>query len=941
MVKLVKDKKDYKKLLGSSINDRIIAFLKDETIIYNCKKMTKKSLFSYAEIIYIISNFKISSSQLYNLLLELKDNDIIGYFYKFTYKDKYFLLQLVDRIKDKSKATLALYKLGLLDYNDIEEYIVDYNENNLYELVKYSLDVSDKGPLFHVRMSDILDLSFKNKYDSIFDLCVSNQDVFEMDFFKYLNDEVKLKWIDTYFKIHGPKKELIEYFNMNFFQQAEDMILSDEYYEYLIDAYIKYYKLNEENFNKLFYSFNYCVFKYCYIRNFRKIVNLEPDKLDKILDLFTVENTTLDLDTLNTLSNAFLQRKFRIVMKETYNYFGYFEEMINSDLYSAESILHLIRHMLYEYPTLYKFFENYDLNKFAIELKAGNKEYIDILHSSVQDYIKYSREKYIQENLRDFYNDLNIEKVVDRGWWKKEFLYSKSINELLRDFKELVNNTDYLSKYREFVYSDSFINIIRFRINSRNAILSEQEKKLLRDFEYLLNELYEVKKYEYKIYSDTKVIYQPVHASNYDMLDVISDLDANCISDNLLDDDELLGKLYAYLNKYKFLGWSDTFNGVIGSCDLNCEASTIASLINNFSRISKEIDNNATLTEVIDYCECYDSKSKKYLTLFESEDYKYIVINGGNYRADRPKTYRLEKCKELLLEGYRKECITVPPIDKNYQTNSNKTINVVLGNSTNPVNLTVGERTSSCLRCGGGFNDLFEFCIKDKNGFHIIFNDPNTGRFISRVSGIRNGNTLFLNELRHSVHEGYSDDDLIDILNKAIIDIVNITSKTKNPIENVIITSDYAFKKYNNLSVPNNIDNTHHAFYGQRFNLNANGDCIKLYPKNKPLSYDFYDDPEPFMTQRDKIKRYDNPADANEAIARIEMIDLLLSYTDLKLIKDEVDYDIVYAFVGEDWYVYFDSNNIPHKYIMRNSINKERAMSEIESLNLELDRGLV
>ena len=51
--------------------------------------------------------------------------------------------------------------------------------------------------------------------------------------------------------------------------------------------------------------------------------------------------------------------------------------------------------------------------------------------------------------------------------------------------------------------------------------------------------------------------------------------------------------------------------------------------------------------------------------------------------------------------------------------------------------------------------------------------------------------------------------------------------------------------------------------------------------------------------------------------------------------------DVKYAYVGEDWYVYFDSNNISHKYIMSNSINKERAISEIDSLNIELDRGLV
>ena len=939
MVKLVNNKNDYRNLLGSSLGDRIKAFTKDDTLAYNCKKILKKSLFSHAEIVYIINNIKINSEQLYNLLLELKDNDIIGYFYKFTYNDKYYVLQLVDKIQDKKKATLELFKLGLMDFSDISEYLSYYDEKTLYEYVSYAITVANKSPFFNINMTDILEYAFMNGYDSVFDLFVSSQNVFDISYFQYFDTEMKLKWIDTYFKLYGPKKEYIEYFNFNFFQRADDLILSDEYYEYLLDAYVNYYHLNEENFNKLFYMYNYCAVKYCSYKNFQKFVNMPSDKLDKVLDLFTIENTTLDLDALNTISNSFLQREFRIKNNEICNYFDYFEEIINNPFYHAESLKHFIGRMLFDFPSLQKYFKNYNLDDFVIELKNGNKEYLNIIHECVQDYIRFHREKYVQDNLKNFYDDLEIDKIVERNWWKKDYIYNTPLNEVLSDFKELVKD-EKLSKYKSFVYSNSFTRIHKFKYNYRNVTLTDDEKKMLKDYEYLLNELYEIKKYDYKVNYDTKVIYLPGHASNYDMLDIICEINPKCVINNVLDNDELYDKLYKYLNKYRFLGWSKTFNYVFGRCDIDFGPSTVGCLINYFNKINREIEKGSSLTETIDYCDCYDAKSKKYAVLFGREDYKLIVANAGNYRASRSKVYRIENCKKLLLDAYRKQYISVPPIDKNYVTDTNKTINVVIGNSTNPMNLTYGERTSACLRCGGIFNDLFEFCIRNKNGFHIRFSDPITGKFISRVSGIRNGNTLFLNELRNSKHEEYSNDDLYDCLNKVADDIVSISSKSKYPIENVIITSDYALKGYENLSVPNNIENTHDAFFGMRFNLNPNGKCIKLYPKGKDLNYTFLEDTVDYRTQRDKIIKYENMIKASAAIARIEMIDKLLSGIDIKMISDHVKYDIREAYVGEDWYVYIDNNDEIHTYIMNNSINKDRAQEEINMLNLEMDRGL-
>ena len=65
------------------------------------------------------------------------------------------------------------------------------------------------------------------------------------------------------------------------------------------------------------------------------------------------------------------------------------------------------------------------------------------------------------------------------------------------------------------------------------------------------------------------------------------------------------------------------------------------------------------------------------------------------------------------------------------------------------------------MRSFGKGDNLFRFCNLDPRGFHITFTDEE-GNYLSRVSGFRNGNTVFLNELRYSVDGRYSNEDVRD-----------------------------------------------------------------------------------------------------------------------------------------------------------------------------------
>ena len=149
--------------------------------------------------------------------------------------------------------------------------------------------------------------------------------------------------------------------------------------------------------------------------------------------------------------------------------------------------------------------------------------------------------------------------------------------------------------------------------------------------------------------------------------------------------------------------------------------------------------------------------------IFGEDNFKLITLNPPLNRANSLRQERRENSLVNYIRCFNREKVAIPSFDEEIDINTKK-INAVVGNFTNPINLTLGERTGSCMRSGGIGDDLYNFCLKDNNGFHIIFNDSETGEFISRASGFRNGNTVFLNQLRESVLDKYNSNKVIILL---------------------------------------------------------------------------------------------------------------------------------------------------------------------------------
>ena len=230
------------------------------------------------------------------------------------------------------------------------------------------------------------------------------------------------------------------------------------------------------------------------------------------------------------------------------------------------------------------------------------------------------------------------------------------------------------------------------------------------------------------------------------------------------------------------------------------------------------------------------------------------------------------------------------------------------------------------MRIGGAGESLFEFCLTNENGFHVSFNDPKTGELVSRVSCFRNGNTLFLNQLRYSLNDKYENKDIIEACKIFSKKMIELTRNSKYPIENVIASNGYALEHESIVNI--NCDDIQKGlpdFYsdiGEYAVIMASTTEPFTPIKTGPSSVEKY----PII--RSKVKKYEGKR-ANAAIKHIEGVDLFYSGYEPENINIE-NRKVEVAFVGEDWYVARLIDGQIISYIEENSLNKLEAKRELD-----------
>lgn len=153
--------------------------------------------------------------------------------------------------------------------------------------------------------------------------------------------------------------------------------------------------------------------------------------------------------------------------------------------------------------------------------------------------------------------------------------------------------------------------------------------------------------------------------------------------------------------------------------------------------------------------------------------------------------------KELVCQMSKRSSSTVPYVSGVYLN-----YKYSMYDSLDRDMLICGIDTNSCFKVGGVDNDFLHYCALNKNGFVIKIID-NFGNFVGKASGFRNGNVVYINQLR-SIYDiggnsydgiGISEkEEIIMTLKKVCEDIVTTSwanSDESDKIDFVFVTKSY------------------------------------------------------------------------------------------------------------------------------------------------------
>ena len=889
---------------------------------------------------FIILNQKKNGSLLdiYQIksILEIMDDELkltcLDIFLKnglITEKDKYSVESIFKIFPDDSKPEVLdfFYKYDkerkLVDSYVISKIIMTYSEDKRLGKFKELVLGSD----------DYSDFQVINYFDDLdFRFTALN---FEIQFVLSVVKDEKLK--DEFYK------KLERYLNW-YMDHNRKFPNGDKVYSDLISLYADLKNVNEDNLVKFIGRFGYVSLMYLDSENVRNAINLDADKFQLFLSIFDKNNVNLDNDVLNTICNSILQREFIFENRDDYSIFSTIDTLLKKgDSQSLEIVKDNIL-MMSEVVNIHKILKKYDLSldEFLRKFLDGNDGMLDILHQITNQYIMKKREKYVKGRLTNINDELDLNKKYERNFIKKKYIATTSRSEIGRALRFDIDKkilTPIQLELLESWWSVGGIldSVIDYKKSPNDHPLNPEYKKYLKPFDELLNILYENDKLKDPTNDpNAKYVYYPKNVDSEYLLGIITELDIGQIDKFLLSDRDLLQKLISLFSKYKMLGWNKTFVALEDKADFTFDESTISGIIGYFYKIYPELKDDSagvSLTKLISYGNCYSSSSKKYSLLFGQDDFKLLAANSGKNKASMPRYKRLKLATSHIINMYQKTKVSIPSFDGNITLSNGKVINAVVGNATNMRNMTMGERTNSCLRVGGAFYDLFKFCLNDENGFHICYNDPMTDKFISRVSGIRNGNTLFLNELRTSELATYSDDDCVEVTRKIAKMLVDKTRDSEYPIENVVITSDYAMEPYASEKQSLELQDRDQALYGLHHNLDNEGKAIVLASSKDDnglveikLGKEFV---EHYSIQRDKIREYNGRDSAIQRMIQLQMIDKLLKGIPLDEIDVDLDFDVVKCISGEDFYISIDSMGNIQEFVLEKSKNKTKAFDEM------------
>jgi hypothetical protein len=381
--------------------------------------------------------------------------------------------------------------------------------------------------------------------------------------------------------------------------------------------------------------------------------------------------------------------------------------------------------------------------------------------------------------------------------------------------------------------------------------------------------------------------------------------------------------------------------------------------IKDYIRVKENEPINIPITpyKILKYSTIYSSIANYYKIILGMEDFELVKRNDPDNAAHANQIDRLERTSRMQIKMMQLDEVTIPsfisePVVSKTDEPTKK-IQVIVANRADSRNLTHGERTGACMRAYGFANDLFTFCNTDPRGFHITFVDPETNEYISRVSGFKNGNTVFLNQLRESVHRKYSTEDVVIACRQIAQELIERSKDSSMPIENVVASSGYALRGHEQQHLSeHNIgagvyigykDVTSYAVVLATTGTNGKAVPLKLDGENQPIYKPVRLLPQEYVgskitnTTKVLIQRINA---LKECIANSENPE---HFKTLDLDYEIMQTEYIHIIIGQDWYVALDSQgNLTHNIAIQNERSVEElneALAKMSKRKEELEKA--
>jgi len=626
-------------------------------------------------------------------------------------------------------------------------------------------------------------------FEPIFKMCAekrwiehrnSNQDLYENIFGKIcaqLKKDLSFNEVIRSLKFLGNMKyalgkkydtlllEMEKYYDIYHSENSDKIKNSQNSKDIIASLSALYVSISKENFKKeLFDDYNEMIMPYFSI-NLKHPVVAKMARETAQKEEFSYRYKTDDLATSKFINELISKYSLTTSKKLV-------EQMINLFILQGRSKIESI----IDAPIYYQEYKDYE--KTIKLIRRLNHGYISIDGPEVNNYKKLIRfdkitKQYYYYGLQ--FDDFDIEEFNE--YYKNEQIFEKIKKEIMTFVKSIkVENQD---------IDKSFIETLNSKFSFNDKYFSFDSKCLVTYF--VMSDLLDLCMDKYNGFIPDGFINDGAYQMLY----------------NLIIQNALIWLLLFQEHNVKDIILDDY--DVTSNCFIE-----IINNINDIFNLAKKAKLNGTYENIVLLNEICQLASIDTIAILGADIVSQLCTNKEYTNGDE--LLILSKAKELVALMTIKDKSTVPYISG--ETNNYK---YCLYDSQDVDILLAGIKTDACFKIDGNDNDFLHYCALDKNGFIIKITDS-FGNFIARAAGFRNGNAVFVNQLR-TIYDEAGDNylgnyeseknEIIETFKKACEDIVLISQqneKEENKIDFVFVTKSYALSRYNDHIVSNEVE---------------------------------------------------------------------------------------------------------------------------------------